>query len=225
MVLADLTQVVVVIAVLVLVLVLVLVAVAAFVARGEVGTRQDLHTEASAAAAAATACLGTSLDSDLDEAEIAARMSGLTEFFHTIPNITAAERRSGLPPLALAVASLVVVAGAVLAVVWRVEERRELEACAETAAALGAATTATSTSTTAGAVPTTSPPSPATAGATTTVAGATTTVAGPTATVAGPTPTAGATTATSAPSTTAAPGVANADRTSFLTTCRNGGSG
>lgn len=101
--------------------------------------QRALNQRIGCAASTAASKLDCSLGNDLGAAGITARMSGLTEFLHTLSSVMASGHRSGLPALALLTAGLLAIGGGVAVVIDRVEDRREVEACVEGAAAVAAA--------------------------------------------------------------------------------------
>lgn len=182
-----------ILAIVVVVVVAAAIAAGAFVAKAEATSTKQLYDSAGDATKSAFSKLDGAMKPELDEAEVAARMSGLAEFVHAIPHITASERRGGFAALVLALAALTVAAGALVFVVDRVEDRRELAACADSAARGGPSTS-----------------SPGGTGSATSVTSGTTTPAVPSTVASGGTPTSGGSTpvpeAPTAPPETAVPG-------------------
>ncbi|MDP8927156.1 MAG: hypothetical protein M3O70_00875 [Actinomycetota bacterium] len=121
--------------------VLILVFVAAGVAWWEFKGGEPFEKEIVCALHKATEGLDEAQNDDLGAPVINARMSGLVEFVHGLTSVRASERRRNTVPFMLVLAMAVVVAGATIAVVDRVEERRERAACVKALADLQASLT------------------------------------------------------------------------------------
>lgn len=123
--------------------------VAAIVSTAEFSTGQKLLDDVGESAKGATGKVCGILDQNLpDERLIAAKLTGATEFIHALPTVGEVRQPSGIPAAAMTLAGVLILTGAFVAVVDRVESRREVNACLDALPTLDSRTVSTTSSTT-----------------------------------------------------------------------------